>query len=197
MALIRSTKQTTDAAQPALPRTVNTNEQQVDYAFGVPASVTSETNWALAGANAEEKTLPERRCDESEWTYFSVEASFDFDVKSEFSSVCKDVAFMKLRKALSVGLPGCDNIELKKHPCEECTITLHILVRFRMEKAVADLLSDEDIISRVENQLECLADEVPALPWRDTPYSYLVPHSFHVQTTDISRDPEKDEDWTE
>jgi hypothetical protein len=152
MALIRSTKQTTHVAHPALPTIVDTNGQQVAYPVPVPPT--------------EAQTLAQLCCGKSAWAYFTADVLLYCAVPKVFRTVYEDVAFMmELREAFSVSLPGCDSIELDNSLDEKWRITLPIRFRFRVQKALAGQLSNEDISGMVEEQLDHLAGKLPAFPW--------------------------------
>jgi len=180
---------TADAAHTAVPNFADTSEQDLATSVALMPRGTSEINGASTGANAEAETPTEEVCDESEWTYVTIEAQLCSNVPSVFRSIHEDFEFeMELRKAFPVDLPGCDNIALGRNHPEKLTITLPIRVEFRMEKTVADLLSDEDISSRVEYELKRLADKLGVLPGEDIPSSYLLRGVCAVLIGDIVRE---------
>jgi hypothetical protein len=92
-----------------------------------------------------------------------------------------------LRKVFRVDLLGCKDIEFQTPDDSDWTIIMPFSLSFSMPKDIADSLSDDDIMDRVDAQLERLLDE-------DSP---LFRGAFGVEVTGMSRHPERDEGETE
>jgi len=184
-----TTTTTTNAAQPAAPTVMDTNEHELATSCAVTPSGTSDINRVSTHDETKVETLQGETDQTSESVDFNVTAELHSEMGSLFyTDYDADCFFEELEEVFPVDLPGCQNMDCVPD-CSVWSIKIPLCISFSMPKGVADLLCDEDIRDRLEAELKRLAAKIPMLPLPENGCACLLHNLVGVRITDTRRQP--------